>query len=58
MAYLVLARKWRPRTFDELVGQSARMREVFTIIEKVAATPSTVFSGRRTKRSSRSFTVG
>ena len=22
MSYLVLARKWRPRTFSELVGQS------------------------------------
>src|SRR5207247_5800649 len=26
MAYLVLARKWRPRTFDEVVGQSTVTR--------------------------------
>ena len=26
MSYLVLARKWRPKTFDEVVGQTTVMR--------------------------------
>jgi len=26
MSYLVLARKWRPKTFDEVVGQATVMR--------------------------------
>ena len=28
MSYQVLARKWRPQTFDELVGQPQRIKEI------------------------------
>ncbi len=36
MAYQVLARKWRPKTFADLVGQELADRDIFGHVVRVA----------------------
>ena len=47
MAYLVLARKYRPQTFDEVVGQSHVTRTLKNAIESGRVAHAMLFSGPR-----------
>ncbi|BBO79158.1 DNA polymerase III subunit gamma/tau [Desulfosarcina widdelii] len=47
MAYLVLARKYRPQTFDEVVGQAHVTRTLKNAIEKGRVAHAMLFSGPR-----------
>ncbi len=47
MSYLVLARKWRPQTFDDLVGQEAVVRTIKNAISQNRVSHAYVFSGPR-----------
>jgi DNA polymerase-3 subunit gamma/tau len=47
MAYVVLARKWRPRTFDEVVGQSTVTRTLKNAITSDRVGHAFLFSGAR-----------
>lgn len=47
MGYLVLARKWRPRGFDDLVGQEPIMRILKNAISQGRIAHAYIFSGPR-----------
>jgi DNA polymerase-3 subunit gamma/tau len=47
MGYLVLARKWRPRGFDDLVGQEPIMRILKNAISQGKIAHAYIFSGPR-----------
>ena len=47
MSYLVLARKWRPQTFKEVVGQVHVTRTLQNAIEKDMLAHAIIFSGAR-----------
>ena len=47
MAYQVLARKWRPQTFDEVVGQPAVTRTLRNAIASQRIAHAFVFAGQR-----------
>jgi DNA polymerase III subunit gamma/tau len=47
MSYLVLARKWRPRTFDEVVGQATVVRTLKNAITGGRIGHAFLFSGAR-----------
>ena len=47
MSYLVLARKWRPRTFDELVGQDHVRRALTNALDSGRIAHAYLFCGPR-----------
>ncbi len=47
MSYLVLARKWRPRTFDELVGQEHVVRALANALDTNRVHHAFLFTGTR-----------
>jgi DNA polymerase III subunit gamma/tau len=47
MSYLVLARKWRPRTFDEVIGQATVVRTLRNAIASGRVGHAFLFSGAR-----------
>ena len=47
MSYLVLARKWRPQTFEEVVGQQPVVRTLQNAIERNRIPHAMIFSGVR-----------
>lgn len=47
MSYLVLARKWRPQTFDEVVGQHAVVRTLQNALRLNRVAHAMLFSGVR-----------
>jgi DNA polymerase-3 subunit gamma/tau len=47
MSYLVLARKWRPRGFDDLVGQEPIMRILKSAVSQGRTAHAYLFSGPR-----------
>ncbi len=47
MSYQVLARKWRPKTFSEVLGQKAVVRSLQQAIAKQQASHAYLFSGTR-----------
>ncbi|MFO1395117.1 MAG: DNA polymerase III subunit gamma/tau [Steroidobacteraceae bacterium] len=47
MSYLVLARKWRPRTFDELVGQDHVRRALVNALDSGRIHHAFLFTGTR-----------
>jgi DNA polymerase-3 subunit gamma/tau len=47
MPYLVLARKWRPKTFDEVVGQATPMRTLKNALRSGRIGHAFLFSGAR-----------
>src|SRR5262249_18866719 len=47
MSYLVLARKWRPRTFKELVGQEHVQRALIHSLESGRVHHALLFTGTR-----------
>ncbi len=47
MSYLVLARKWRPQTFDEMVGQDHAVKTIRNAISADRVAHAYLFSGPR-----------
>src|SRR5512134_247595 len=47
MSYQVLARKWRPKTFDEVVGQTTLVRTLKNAIASGRVGHAFLFSGAR-----------
>lgn len=47
MSYLVLARKWRPQSFDEIIGQETVIRILRNSIEQRKVSHAYLFSGPR-----------
>ncbi len=47
MSYLVLARKWRPQTFDDVVGQKTVVRTLQNAIARNRVAHGMIFSGVR-----------
>ena len=47
MSYLVLARKWRPQTFEEVVGQHAVVQTLQNAIDRNRIPHAIIFSGVR-----------
>ncbi len=47
MSYLVLARKWRPQTFDDVVGQDAIVRTLVNGIREGRLSHAYIFAGPR-----------
>ncbi len=47
MSYLVLARKWRPQTFDDLIGQEPVCRILKNAIKQNKVSHAYIFSGPR-----------
>ena len=47
MSYIVFARKWRPKTFDEVIGQSHIITTLKNAIEKNRVAHAYLFSGPR-----------
>lgn len=47
MSYLVLARKWRPQKFDELVGQEPIARMLSNVLSQNKVAHAYIFSGPR-----------
>jgi DNA polymerase-3 subunit gamma/tau len=47
MSYLVLARKWRPQTFEEVVGQRAVVQTLQNAIDRNRIPHAIIFSGVR-----------
>lgn len=47
MSYLVLARKWRPQTFEDVVGQQPIVRTLQNAIERNRVPHAIIFSGVR-----------
>ncbi len=47
MSYLVLARKWRPQTFEEVVGQQSVIRTLQNAIDRQRIPHGIIFSGVR-----------
>ena len=47
MSYLVLARKWRPQTFDELIGQEHVSRTLSNAIRSNRVAHAFLFAGVR-----------
>jgi DNA polymerase-3 subunit gamma/tau len=47
MSYLVLARKWRPKTFDDLVGQEPIARMIKNALAQGKISHAYIFSGPR-----------
>ncbi len=47
MSYLVLARKWRPQTFEEVVGQQSVIRTLQNAIDRNRMPHAIIFSGVR-----------
>lgn len=47
MSYLVLARKWRPQTFEEVVGQQSVIRTLQNAIDRHRIPHALIFSGVR-----------
>jgi DNA polymerase-3 subunit gamma/tau len=47
VSYLVLARKWRPQTFDEMLGQESIVRTLKNSIEQDRVAHAFLFSGPR-----------
>ena len=47
MSYLVLARKWRPRTFEELVGQEHVRRALTNALDSGRIHHAFLFTGTR-----------
>jgi DNA polymerase-3 subunit gamma/tau len=47
MSYLVLARKWRPQTFEEVVGQQPVIRTLQNAIDRNRIPHAIIFSGVR-----------
>ena len=47
MTYQVLARKWRPKTFDELVGQEHVVRALVNALDSDRVHHAFLFTGTR-----------
>src|SRR5437667_5221480 len=47
MSYLVLARKYRPQTFDEVVGQNSVSQTLLNALESGRVAHAYIFSGPR-----------
>ncbi len=47
MSYLVLARKWRPQTFESVVGQQAVVRTLQNALQRGRVAHAMIFSGVR-----------
>lgn len=47
MSYLVLARKWRPQTFEEILGQEAVVQTIQNAIKQERVAHAFLFSGPR-----------
>ena len=47
MSYLVLARKWRPQTFDQVVGQAQVTQTLKNAIELDRVAHALLFTGSR-----------
>jgi len=47
MSYLVLARKWRPKSFNELVGQQHVLRALMNALESGRVHHASLFTGTR-----------
>ena len=47
MSYQVLARKWRPKSFDELVGQQQTARALINALESQRLHHAYLFTGTR-----------
>ena len=47
MSYLVLARKWRPRGFDDLIGQEPIIRVLTNSLDQGKIAHAYLFSGPR-----------
>ena len=47
MSYEVIARKWRPQTFEEVVGQDHVVRTLRSAIEKGRIAQAYLFAGPR-----------
>ena len=47
MSYLVLARKWRPQTFEEVVGQKSVVRTLQNALARNRVSHAMIFSGVR-----------
>jgi DNA polymerase-3 subunit gamma/tau len=47
MAYQVLARKWRPQRFDDVIGQQAVTRTLRNAIASGRIAQAFVFAGQR-----------
>jgi DNA polymerase-3 subunit gamma/tau len=47
MSYLVLARKWRPQSFDELIGQEPIIRILKNSVDQGKVAHAYLFSGPR-----------
>jgi DNA polymerase-3 subunit gamma/tau len=47
MSYQVLARKWRPRTFHELVGQEHVVRALTNALDRQRLHHAFLFTGTR-----------
>ena len=47
MSYLVLARKWRPQSFDEMIGQSHAVTTIQNAITSNRVAHAYLFSGPR-----------
>ena len=47
MSYIVLARKWRPRTFDQLVGQDHVRRALTNVLDSGRIHHAFLFTGTR-----------
>ena len=62
MSYLVLARKWRPRVFDDVVGQEHVTRTLQNAIKQDRVAHALLFTGSRgvgdCQQSSNSATAG
>ncbi len=47
MSYIVLARKWRPQNFDDLIGQEAVVRTIKNALSSEKIVHAYLFSGPR-----------
>ncbi|HLN80113.1 MAG TPA: DNA polymerase III subunit gamma/tau, partial [Thermoanaerobaculia bacterium] len=47
MAHLSLPRKWRPRTFADLIGQDSVARTLMNAISEVRIAPAYLLTGPR-----------
>jgi len=47
MGYLVYARKYRPKTFEEMIGQKAVVQTLYNAIKNERVAQAYIFSGMR-----------
>ena len=58
MAYQVLARKWRPQRFDDVIGQQAVTRTLRNALSSGRIGQAFVFAGQRGSGKTRGFWRG